>query len=111
MHAQLMLLAGQAMVVRPDLLQRSPQLPGRGEGVGGQARQHPALEPGRAFGRRLKAKRAARGLSLSEFARQADVAKPTAWGWENGDYSPSMGSLRRITTVLDCTVDDLIEAA
>jgi transcriptional regulator with XRE-family HTH domain len=65
----------------------------------------------RAFGRRLRAKRAARGLSLSEFARRADVAKPTAWGWEHGDYSPSMGSLRRITTVLDCTVDDLIEAA
>lgn len=65
----------------------------------------------RAFGKRLAAARKKKGLTLTEFARQVAVAPPTACGWERGDYSPSMGSLRRITAVLEVASDDLIEAA
>lgn len=65
----------------------------------------------RAFGKRLTAAREAKRLTLTEFARQVKVATPTAWGWEHGDYSPSMGSLRRITAVLDIDSNALIEAA
>lgn len=65
----------------------------------------------RQFGRRLKARRTEKNLTLTGFARDVGVAPPTALGWEKGDYSPSLGSLRRIAAVLDTTVDELIEAA
>lgn len=64
----------------------------------------------RQFGRRLKTAREDKGLSLSAFARACKVAPPTALGWERGDYSPSAGSLRRISSVLSVAVDDLFAA-
>lgn len=65
----------------------------------------------RAFGKRLRAAREDKCLSLTKFAHQVGVAPPTAWGWENGDYSPSMDSLRKITAVLDKSSDELLGEA
>lgn len=62
----------------------------------------------RQFGKRLTEAREGKGLSLSAFARAVNVAPPTALGWERGDYSPSAGSLRRISAALGVTVDALL---
>ncbi len=70
-----------------------------------------ATKQRREFGQRLANARQAKGLTLSAFARKVGVAKPTAWGWERGDYSPSMDSLRRIAEELSVGVDDLMGAA
>lgn len=65
----------------------------------------------RELGKRIEAAREAKELTLTEFAREVGVEPPTAWGWENGRYSPGLVNLRKIAAVVGKSVDELIGEA
>ena len=52
------------------------------------------------WGRRLQNMRKAKGYTLVEFARLADVSRPTVWSWEAGKSSPRAAKKRRIEEIL-----------
>ncbi|RAY11723.1 transcriptional regulator [Actinomadura craniellae] len=63
--------------------------------------RRPALDTDpRDVGRRVRALREARGLSLSELARRAGVGKATLSGLENGTRNPTLETLWAVTAQL-----------
>ncbi|MEU6021096.1 XRE family transcriptional regulator [Micromonospora sp. NPDC047134] len=73
----------------------SDPLPVADSGQPGAAEADPA-----AIGRRVRALREARGISLSALARQAGVGKATLSGLENGLRNPTLETLYAITAHL-----------
>ncbi|MGC5031504.1 helix-turn-helix domain-containing protein [Micromonospora sp. DT229] len=73
----------------------SDPLPVAGSGQPGATEADPA-----AIGRRVRALREARGISLSALARQAGVGKATLSGLENGLRNPTLETLYAITAHL-----------
>jgi len=61
-----------------------------------------------AFAQMLRAKRRLRGLSLSELARAAGIAKSNLSRLESGDGNPSLETLWALAAALDIAVSDLI---
>lgn len=58
---------------------------------------------------KLAALRARRGLSLREVQDASGVHTRTINGWERGHYSPRQPRLDQVLSVLDATVEDVIE--
>lgn len=83
----------------PD--KRSPARPAA------EAADDPLSEPGEPFGARLKRLRKQRGLSLVEFARRANVSRPTVWSWEAGKSSPRESKVPALLDVLGVSEPEL----
>lgn len=52
-----------------------------------------------------------RKLRICQLAEEMNVSSPTICGWLKGDYSPSIGRLRKLAEVLEVEVDDLLRSA
>ena len=63
-----------------------------------------------AIGRRVRALREARGISLSALARQAGVGKATLSGLENGTRNPTLETLYAITARLGVPLTAVLSA-
>ncbi|WP_307816881.1 MULTISPECIES: XRE family transcriptional regulator [Micromonospora] len=63
-----------------------------------------------AIGRRVRALREARGISLSALARQAGVGKATLSGLENGTRNPTLETLYAITAQLGVPLTAVLSA-
>ena len=61
-----------------------------------------------AVGARLRAERAARGLSQAELARRCGAARTYVVAVERGQHEPSIDLLRRFAAALGCPVRELI---
>lgn len=61
------------------------------------------------LGRRIRAARLARRLTLEDVVSQADFTVSWLSKLENGQLSPSLAGLLRIAAILDCGVDALVE--
>jgi len=72
-----------------------------------QAANDPYSEAGEPFGARLKRLRKQRGLSLVEFARRANVSRPTVWSWEAGKSSPRESKVPALLDVLGVSEPEL----
>ncbi|AEB42277.1 XRE family transcriptional regulator [Micromonospora maris] len=73
---------------------------------------HPATadDDPAAIGRRVRALREARGISLSALARQAGVGKATLSGLENGTRNPTLETLYAITAQLGVPLTAVLSA-
>jgi len=60
------------------------------------------------IGNRLRFLRKARGLTLSEAAEKAEIAKSTYSGFESGHRAPSLNSLRKLSKALNVSSDFLL---
>ena len=61
------------------------------------------------LGKKIKALRKEKGLSLDQLATMTDSAKSYLWSLENGDnQNPSADKLRKLTEALDVTLDYLL---
>lgn len=56
---------------------------------------------------RMKAARAARGLSQAQLAERVGVTRKTVNAVESGDYNPTIALCLAICKTLDVTLDDL----
>ncbi|WP_076463726.1 helix-turn-helix transcriptional regulator [Actinomyces mediterranea] len=56
---------------------------------------------------RMKAARAARGLSQAQLAERVGVTRQTVNAVESGDYNPTIALCLAICKTLDVTLDDL----
>lgn len=56
---------------------------------------------------RLKAARAAKGLSQTDLAKAVGVTRQTIGLIESGGYNPTLNLCIAICKTLDCTLDDL----
>lgn len=56
---------------------------------------------------RLKAARAARGLSQAQLAAAVHISRQTMNAIEGGDYNPTIRLCRAICRQLGCTLDEL----
>ena len=59
----------------------------------------------------LKATRKAKGLTLSALARAVDLSSGYLWQVQSGLKDPSMDVLRRLCHRLECSPNELLEAA
>lgn len=48
-------------------------------------------------------------LTQTQLAERIGVSQPTVWGWLNGEYSPSVESLRALSKVTGLSIDDLLD--
>ncbi len=62
----------------------------------------------KAFGKKLKALREAKGLTTREFANIADIAYSQVWTLENGKTDPSLTTLLAICRALDISIEKLL---
>ena len=60
---------------------------------------------------RLVALRAERGFSQARLAELAGVDRKTINRIENGHFSPSLDTLTRLSVVLKCRINDLLETS
>jgi transcriptional regulator with XRE-family HTH domain len=63
--------------------------------------------PAKLVGRRLRAERIARGWSLRRFATEVEISPTFASLLERGSANPSLETLRRLSTVLEVSLDAL----
>lgn len=61
------------------------------------------------LGRRVRAIRTAKGLTLEEVVARAEFTVSWLSKLENGQLTPSLDGLVRLSNVLDCGVDELVE--
>ena len=61
------------------------------------------------LGRRVRAIRTAKGLTLEEVVARAEFTVSWLSKLENGQLTPSLDGLVRLSHVLDCGVDELVE--
>lgn len=61
----------------------------------------------REFGRRLRRQLSYKGYTQSEFANLLEVTQPIVNGYINGKNIPSSYVLRKMATILGCSMDDL----
>ena len=64
-----------------------------------------ASEP---LGVKLRRLRKERGLSLTDFAEQVGVSRPTVWSWETGKTKPRRQKLQAVAETLNLLGDELI---
>jgi transcriptional regulator with XRE-family HTH domain len=50
-----------------------------------------------------------RGLTQTEIARRCEVAQPSIWGLEHGEFNPSSPLLVKLAKALDVPIEDLLE--
>lgn len=81
------------------------------EGTPSVAHQHAPENVGRLLAKRLRQLRIARGLSQTEAARRADVARGTWNRWEAGIQSPTAAHVPTIAVALAVEVDDIFDFA
>jgi transcriptional regulator with XRE-family HTH domain len=62
----------------------------------------------RTVGARVRARREARGGSLTTLAQRSGAYRGTIWLVEVGRVQPGLLTLRRLAAALDCTVGDLL---
>ena len=62
----------------------------------------------KAFGKRLRQLREAKGFTTREFADLADIAYSQVWSLESGKGNPSLTTLIAISKVLEVSLDDLV---
>ena len=60
-----------------------------------------------AFGRRVRARRRAAGLTQTELAELAHVRKLFIWRIECDQANPSLATIALIAAALDCSIADL----
>lgn len=60
---------------------------------------------------RIKELAEAKGMSLAELARRADLTRPHVSKIAHGKHKPSMPTARKLARALDVRVDDLFEEA
>ena len=58
--------------------------------------------------KKLKEIRLARGMTQKELAAQIGMTGQTVYYYEAGEREPNLETLRKLATVLDCTIDELI---
>ena len=58
---------------------------------------------------KIKELRMKAGLSQKDLAIEMNVAQPTASGWENGTKFPSSSKLKKLATLLNTSIDELLE--
>lgn len=58
---------------------------------------------------RLRRRRVAAGLTVTELAAKAGCSVPYLWQLENGDYSASAGMLGKLAGALECKITDLMD--
>lgn len=51
-----------------------------------------------------------KGYSLYKLAHVMNIPQQTVYSWANGKTQPSYKNLDRICTILDCKIEDLLEA-
>jgi transcriptional regulator with XRE-family HTH domain len=68
-------------------------------------------EPQAAFGRALRERRLALGLTQQELAERADIATMHLSKLENGTGNPSLGTVKRIAAALDVPASALLARA
>lgn len=61
------------------------------------------------LGKNLKKIRLAKGLSQGDIAKRLNVDRSYISGLENGKRNPTLGSLERLTDVLNVSVDKLLK--
>jgi transcriptional regulator with XRE-family HTH domain len=69
------------------------------------------MDPNLVVAANLRRIRAARGLTLSDLARRANVAKATLVGLEGGRGNPTVGTLAAVADELGVTLDQLVTDA
>ena len=57
----------------------------------------------------IKTLRKKKGLSQEELARMLGIGQSAVAHWETGDTSPSFKKLKKLSEILECTVDELVE--
>lgn len=57
----------------------------------------------------LKSARKERGLSQEEIAEAIGVTQGAVHQWESGKSKPTIDNLKKIATLFNCKVDDLID--
>jgi transcriptional regulator with XRE-family HTH domain len=65
------------------------------------------LHPAESFGARMQRLRRTRGLTLVEFARRANVSRPTVWSWEADRSTPRRSKTAILLEVLGVTEAEL----
>lgn len=58
--------------------------------------------------KRLRRRRVAAGMTVTELATKAKCSVPYLWQLENGDYSASAPMLARLAQALGCEITDLM---
>ena len=58
---------------------------------------------------KIAQKRKEKGLTQIQFAKLLKVPQSTVGGWESGVHKPSFASLKKISEILDCTVEEIME--
>ena len=61
------------------------------------------------FGEHLKAIRKSKGLTAAEVSRRMDIDKPNYTRIESGRINPSLFVLRKISTCLDISLEELFK--
>ena len=67
-----------------------------------------ALKEWGALGRRITAVRQEKGWSRVELARKLRISRERLAKWEQGDNSPPLGLLVRLSRLLGVTLDELV---
>lgn len=58
---------------------------------------------------RLKEIRTAKGISQVQLAYELGTTQGTISAWENQIWTPTFSNLKKLSNVLGCTIDDLID--
>lgn len=59
--------------------------------------------------KKLKAIRMQKGFSQSGLAEKMGISQNTISQWENGERAPSVSMLKKLTVILECSADTLLE--
>ena len=57
----------------------------------------------------LKVKRLAKGMTQEELGAAIGMTSQTIYYYESGQREPNLETLRKLSEVLECTVDELIK--
>lgn len=61
------------------------------------------------FGEALKAMREARGMTQAQICKILDIKPQTYNTYENGTCNPTIETLVRLSFILDCSIDNLVQ--
>lgn len=59
--------------------------------------------------KKLKTIRVQKGFSQSSLAEKLGISQNTISQWESGERAPSVSMLKRLTVILECSADTLLE--
>ncbi|NMP23422.1 helix-turn-helix domain-containing protein [Sulfobacillus harzensis] len=62
------------------------------------------------LGERLRDLRVRAGLSQADVAERVPISASTVSRWESGERRPDLDHLMRLTDILDCSIQDIVDA-